>query len=155
MAERMQRVWSPFSTVDEDTLTLGAEAEYRIFPSSSLESATDRSIRDFTVTRIIAKLQFKTQAQTTFYWGIRLAQESEPTGTFNPGGDQSIDWMLWGATTVGYPTNGYGQYWWTENIDNRSQRKSRGMDSSLRLYIYNGAGSTGYVAIHGRVLSLI
>ena len=155
MADRMQRVWAQGSTVSSDTLTLGSKAEYRIFPTSSLETATDRSIRDFTVTRILGTLQFQSQGDTTFYYGIRLAQEAEPVGTYNPGVDQSIDWMLWGAMTVAWPTNGYGTKWDTVNIDNRSQRKSRGMDSSLRIYIYNGEGSTGYVQYHGRVLSLI
>ncbi len=155
MAERMQRVWAQGSTVSPDTLALGAEAEYRIFPSASLETATDRSIRDFTVTRIIANLQFQSHGENTFYYGIRLAQESEPVGTYNPGSDQAIDWMVWGALTVSYPTSGYGQKWYNVKIDNRSQRKSRGMDSGLRVYIYNGEGSTGAVQWHGRVLALI
>ena len=63
--------------------------------------------------------------------------------------------MFWGAVVVQYPTNGYGTQWYTEKIDNRSQRKSRGMDSGLRLYVYNGAGSTGYYMWSGRVLALV
>ena len=155
MAERMQRIWSQSTTAGFDTMTLGAKLEYRLFPSSTLETATERMIRDFTVTRIIGNLQFQSQNSTTFIWGIRLANEAEPTGTYNPGTDQAIDWMLWGGRIVDYPTSGEGQRTFLEKIDNRSQRKSRGMDSSLRLYIYNAGGATGYVSWNGRVLSLI
>ena len=155
MAERMQRVWSQGSSLGYDTLTLGAKLEYRIFPSSSLETATDRSIRDFTVTRIIGNMNFQSQGQTTFIWGIRLAQEAEPAGTYNPGVDQAIDWILWGGRVVEYPTLGNGPISQLEKIDNRSQRKSRGMDSGLRLYVYNASGATGYVSWNGRVLALI
>jgi len=155
VAERMQRVWSQGLTLGMDTLTLGSEIEYRLFPSYSLEVATDRSIRDFTVTRILGNLTFVSQSETTFVWGMRLAQEAEPVGTYNPGVDQSIDWILWGALRVFYPTGGAGPRATTVEIDNRSQRKSRGMDSSLRLYVYNADGSTGYVDWAGRVLSLI
>ena len=155
MADRMQRVWSQGTTLGFDTLVLGAEVEYRVFPSASLEAATDRSMRDFTITRIVGKLQFESQGNTSFMYGFRLANEAEPLGTYNPGHDQAIDWMIWGGTSVLYPTGGAGPRVSTVEIDNRSQRKSRGMDSSLRLYVYNAAGSTGYVAWHGRVLSLI
>ncbi len=157
MADRMERVWSSGSTVSPVTMTLGNEQEFRIFPSTSLESATDRSIRNFTVTRILGNLQFTTTGQTTFFYGIRLADESEPIGTYNPGVDQAIDWMYWGATIVQYPTLGYGAQrgWYTEKVDIRSQRKARGMDSGLRLYVYNGDGNTGYMMWSGRVLSLI
>ena len=155
MADRMQRAWSQGTTLGYDTLALGAEVEYRVFPSASLEAATDRSIRDFTVTRIIGNLQFKSQGGTTFLYGFRLANEAEPLGTYNPGVDQAIDWMLWGGTSVQYPTGGAGLQPITVEIDNRSQRKSRGMDSSLRLYVYNADGNTGYVAWHGRVLALV
>ena len=155
MADRMQRVWAQGALLSPTTLTLGAQTELQLFPSATLEAATDRSIRDFTVTRIIANLQLQSQSETTFFWGIRLAQEAEPIGTYSPGTDQAIDWMLWGSARVSWPTNGYGLKWYQEKIDNRSQRKSRGMDSGLRLYVYNGDGATGYVMYGGRVLSLI
>ena len=155
MADRMQRIWAQGSTLSMNTLTLGSQAEVQLFPSATLEAATDRSIRDFTVTRILGNLQFTTQDQTTFFYGIRLAQEAEPVGTYSPGTDQAIDWMYWGAVVVQYPTLGNGTQWFTEKVDNRSQRKSRGMDSGLRLYVYNGAGSTGYYMWSGRTLALV
>ena len=152
MADRMSRVWSPGTNLGPQQITLGAELEYRIFPSLALETSTDRSIRDFTITRIVGQLQFTSLGETTFLYGIRIAPEGEPLGTYNPGVDQTIDWMLWGgitqSTSSAYPRDSI-------LIDNRSQRKSRGMDSALRLYIYNAAGSTGYVAWTGRVLALI
>jgi len=153
--DRMSRVWSPSTTLGYTTMTLGAEVEGRLMPSSALEQSQDRTMRDFTVTRIVGMLQFRSNAETTFLYGIRLAPESEPIGMVNPGTDQTVDWMLWGGVTVNhtssYPaTAGAGNVM----IDNRSQRKSRGMDSSLRLYIYNAAGSTGFYSWTGRVLAL-
>ena len=155
MADRMDRVWSPWTNLGFETMLLGDELEYRIFPSYALEASQDRTLRSFTVTRIVGQLQFKSDDNTTFMYGIRLAPESEPVGMINPGHDQTVDWMLWGGITVQNTStteiSGSGNV----HIDNRSQRKSRGMDSSLRLYIYNAAGNTGYVAITGRVLSLV
>ena len=110
-------------------------------------------MRDWTITRIVGDFGFSTGGTTTFLYGVRLAPESEPVGMVNPGTDQTLDWMLWGGITVQRTAdelNGGGNV----HIDNRSQRKSRGMDSSLRLYIYNAAGSTGYFSWTGRVLAL-
>jgi len=153
MADRMSRVWSPSSTLGPSTLTLGAEAEYRVHPSSALESSQDRTMRDWTITRIVGNMEFYSAGATTFLYGIRLAPESEAIGMINPGTDQTVDWMLWGGV---YVNNGQASLNGSGNvvIDNRSQRKSRGMDSSLRLYVYNAAGSTGYFAWTGRVLAL-
>ncbi len=153
MADRMSRVWSPSTNLGPQTLTLGAEYEARLHPSYALELSQDRTMRDWTITRIVGRLSFYSAGSTTFLYGIRLAPESEPTGMINPGTDQTVDWMLWGGLFVDQgnsSVNGAG----IVEIDNRSQRKSRGMDSSLRLYIYNAAGSTGYFAWTGRVLAL-
>ena len=154
MADRMNRVWSPSTTLGLETLALGGEFEARLFPSSALQASQDRTLRDFTVTRIVGLLQFLTTGATTFLYGIRLAPESEPVGMINPGTDQTVDWMLWGGVYIdnsGQPEiNGAGNVY----IDNRSQRKSRGMDSSLRLYVYNASGSTGLISWNGRVLGL-
>ena len=155
MADRMSRVWSPSTTLGMSTLALGAEYEARLHPSYALESSQDRTMRDWTITRIVGMMQFNSDGETTFLYGIRLAPESEPVGMINPGTDQTVDWMLWGGVVVNKntdypPTTGSGNV----RVDNRSQRKSRGMDSSLRLYVYNAAGSTGYFAWTGRVLAL-
>ena len=154
MADRMRRVWSPSTTLGVAPLTLGGEYEARLHPSAALETSQDRTMRDWTVTRIVGNFTFYSTASsgTTFLYGIRLAPESEAIGMINPGTDQTVDWMLWGGfTTGGTYANGSLA---TVSIDNRSQRKSRGMDSSLRLYVYNAAGATGYFAWTGRVLAL-
>ena len=153
MADRMSRVWSPSTTLGLNTLTPGAEYEARLHPSTALELSQDRTMRDWTITRIVGNLQFMSTGATTFLYGIRLAPESEPLGMINPGTDQTVDWMLWGGI---YVQTGQTELAGAGNIlvDNRSQRKSRGMDSSLRLYVYNASGSTGYFAWTGRVLAL-
>ena len=154
MADRMRRVWSPFTNLGFEAMSLGDELEYRIHPSIALEASQDRTMRDWTITRIVGLLQFESVGETTFLYGVRIAAEAEIVGSINPGTDQTVDWMLWGGVTVENSTtteiSGSGNV----HIDNRSQRKSRGMDSSLRLYIYNAAGDTGGVSITGRVLAL-
>ncbi len=152
MADRMRRVWSPFTNLGFEAMSLGDELEYRIHPSIALEASQDRTMRDWTITRIVGLLQFEFVGETIFLYGVRIAAEAEIVGSINPGTDQTVDWMLWG----GFTTTDAGAYGTqsTVEIDNRSQRKSRGMDSSLRLYIYNAAGSTGYFAWTGRVLAL-
>ena len=156
MADRMDRVWSPFTNLGFEGMNLGDELEYRIFPSFALETSQDRTLRSFTVTRILMDLQFRSLGLTSFMYGVRLAPESEAVGMINPGAEQTVDWMLWGGVTVATGSGesgiaGAGNV----HVDNRSQRKSRGMDSSLRLYVFNAAGSTGSVSIIGRVLSLV
>ena len=155
MADRMDRVWSPFTNLGFEQMLLGDEVEYRIFPSVALEQSQDRTLRSFTVTRILMDMQFKSDSTTTFIYGVRLAPESEAVGMINPGHDQTVDWMLWGGVTVESTTQNEIAGSGNVHIDNRSQRKSRGMDSSLRLYIYNAAGSTGDFTVSGRVLSLV
>jgi len=154
MADRMSRVWSPSTTLGLNTLTLGSEYEARLHPSNALESSQDRTMRDWTITRIVGSLQFVSDSETTFLYGIRLAPESEPVGMINPGTDQTVDWMLWGGVYVHNSSTSEIAGSGNVHIDNRSQRKSRGMDSSLRLYVYNAAGSTGDFAWTGRVLAL-
>ena len=149
MADRMSRVWSPATTLGYETMLVGDENEYRLHPSYALELSQDRTMRDWTITRIVGNMQFYSAGTTTFIYGVRVAAESEPVGMINPGADQTVDWMLWGGITVRTSNNIPAI-----TIDNRSQRKSRGMDSSLRLYIYNAAGATGYFAWTGRVLAL-
>ena len=152
MADRMRRVWSPGTTLGYDTLTLGGEFEATVHPSVALENSQERIMRDWTITRIVGNLQFYSAGTTSFLYGIRVVPDTEVPGTVNPGQDQTLDWMVWGGVTVGSSWNSYGGP--IIHIDNRSQRKSIGMNSTLRLYIYNSAGSTGYVTWAGRVLAL-
>ena len=154
MAERMQRIWSPATSLGYDSILAGNEAEFQIAPSFALQQSQDRIIRDFTVTRIVGNLQFTSTAETVFMYGIRFGNENEPVGTYNPGSDQTIDWMLWGSIVVGNTTQ-LGIAASTVEIDNRSQRKSRGMDSACRLYVLNAAGANGYVSVALRTLMLV
>ena len=154
MADRMQRMWSPATSLGYELVLAGDEAEFQIAPSFALQSAQDRLIRDFTVTRIVGNLQFSSTGETVFMYGIRFANENEPVGTYNPGTDQTIDWMLWGSVIVP-DTTALGIAASTVEIDNRSQRKSHGMDSACRLFVFNASGNDGYVSVALRTLVLI
>ena len=154
MAERMQRMWSPGTSVGYDSILAGDVGEYQLAPSAALQSSQNRLVRDFTVTRIVGNLQFTSVSETVFMYGIRFANENEPIGTYNPGTDQTIDWMLWGSIVVGNTTQ-LGIAASSVEIDNRSQRKSHGLDSGCRLFIVNIAGDDGYVSVALRTLMLV
>jgi len=145
MADRMSRLWSPATTVFPAVLAAGGQAEVKIAPSGTLEVVQDRTIRDWTVARIIGTLQFTTVATSTWVYGVRVANENEVFGSIDPGAQQTADWMFWGAMTT---SNGSYNYRDAVHIDNRSQRKSRGMESELQLYILNAGPSSGdFVAV--------
>ena len=149
--DRMARVWSPTTTAGPIAVPAGAVFSAVLVPGVDLVTTQDRRMRDWTVTRIVGSLQFVTTGTTTFYYGIRVYNENETATAITPGSEPTADWMFWGAVT-------------TENasfhirdqvvVDNRSQRKSRGMESELRIVIQN-SGNNGSVAWTGRCLLLV
>ena len=154
--DRMARVWSPGSNVGSTTLVNGAYSEIGLAPSLALTTVQDRTVRDWTVTRIIGQLQWASAGDSTVFYGIRVANENETAGSINPGADQTADWMLWGglyvadsgANNAKYPSE-------TVHVDNRSQRKSRGMESVLVLYTFNAGPDTAFMWWSGRTLLLV
>ena len=150
--DRMSRVWSPTTTVGMLALTGGNSIAMILVPGAALVTTQDRRLRDWTVSRIVGSLQFITSGTTTtFYYGVRVYNEHEASNLVLPGDEPTADWMFWGALT----TNATTMYPRDQVVvDNRSQRKSRGMDSELRLVIQS-AGSDGYFAWSGRCLLLV
>ena len=152
MADRMSRVWSPSTNVGWSVLPNAGYVEATLAPSLALQIAQDRVMRDWTVTRILMTLQFISAGTSQLYYGIRVANENEVPGNLTPGTDQTADWMLWGGLQVDSITLNAAN---CLNIDNRSQRKSRGMESELRLYLYNAGPDTSYMAYTARTLLLV
>ena len=151
--DRMARVWSPTTTVGLLALTGGNSIAMVLVPGTELVLSQDRRMRDWTVTRIVGSLQFESIATTTFYYGVRVYNENEASNLVLPGDEPTADWMFWGAITI----KGGGATMLPRDqvvIDNRSQRKSRGMDSELRLVIQS-SGADGYFAWTGRCLLLV
>ena len=154
MAERMRRAWAP---IDTGVLTLAGNADAFALVNSELEAALDRSVRQFTVTRIIAKIYVTPEVTGNIaylFHGVRIENENVPVGSLNPIADQDADWILHG-TVWDRGTSAAWDEAKTVNIDNRSQRKSQGEQSELRWYLSNGGGSTLYVAVQGRALLLL
>ena len=149
--DRMARVWSPTTTAGLTSVPAGATWAGVLVPGTDLVATQDRRLRDWTVTRIVGSLQFTSEGTTTFYYGVRVYNENETATAVTPGSETTADWMFWGAVTtqVGavYPRD-------MIVVDNRSQRKSRGMESELRIVIQN-SGSNGYVSWTGRCLLLV
>jgi len=154
MADRMARAWAP---IDTGVITLAGNADVFALINSELEAAMGRSIRQFTVTRIIAKIYVTPVVLNNnayLFHGVRIDNENVPAGTLNPVADQDADWILHGTVW----NQGIVADWneaKTVNIDNRSQRKSQGEQSELRWYLSNGGGSSLYVAVQGRALLLL
>ncbi len=149
--DRMARVWSPTTTAGDVALAAGATWSAVLVPGSDLVSTQDRRMRDWTVTRIVGSLQFQTTGTTTFYYGVRVYNENETATAITPGSDPTADWMFWGGLTT---TS--ADYFPRDQVvvDNRSQRKSRGMESELRIVIQN-SGSNGSFSWTGRCLLLV
>ena len=154
--DRMARVWSPGTNVVATGLVNGGYSEQELAPSAALVLAQDRTIRDWTVTRVVGRMQLSVAAgDTAGVWvGIRVANENEVAGNLTPAGEQTADWMYW--TGVRVDAGAPGAVLPVElEIDNRSQRKSRGMESTLILYVYNGGPDFVYMWWSGRTLLLV
>ena len=155
--DRMARVWSPGSNVAASVIGIGGQSEIGLAPSAALLIAQDRIIRDWTVTRVIGTMQLDVAGGTDaqVYVGIRVANENESVSTIRPAIEQTADWMFWtGVRVQKHTAVGMGVPV-TIDIDNRSQRKSRGMESVLVLYTYNAGPSTVSMYWSGRTLLLV
>ena len=154
--DRMARVWSPGTNIFATGIVSDGYSEQGLAPSAALMAAQDRIIRDWTVTRVVGNMQLavgNTGDEATVYVGIRVANENEVAGNLDPGVDQTADWMYWQGINV---NRNYGSHEpVTLNIDNRSQRKSRGMESVLVLYTYNAGPDPVYMWWSGRTLLLV
>ena len=154
--DRMARIWSPGTNVGPFAIANGGFSEQELAPSVALQTAQDRDIRQWTVTRVVGRMQLNTatNAEAQVYVGIRVANENEVPGNLTPATAQTADWMYW--TGVYVTTIGAGSVPAQElEIDNRSQRKSRGMESTLILYVYNAGPDTVYMWWSGRTLLLV
>ncbi len=154
MPERMRRVWAP---IDTGVITIAGGADAYALINSELELALDRSVRQFTVTRVIAKVYSVTAVGTSnsyLFHGVRIDNENVPVGTLNPIDDQDADWILHG-TVWNHAASGVFVESEAATIDNRSQRKSQGEQSELRWYMSNAGVNALYVAIQGRALLLL
>jgi len=153
--DRMARVWAPGTNVFATGIANGGYSEIGLAPSAALLVAQDRIIRDWTVTRVVGNMQLRVVNATdeaTVYVGIRVANENEVAGNITPATEQTADWMYWQGINV----SNYGSHEPVQiNIDNRSQRKSRGMESVLVLYTYNAGPDTVYMWWSGRTLLLV
>ncbi len=153
--DRMARAWAPGSNVAPSTLASGAYSELQLAPSAALLASQDRMIRDWTVTRVVGKMQLMvgTGDSAQVYVGIRVANENEAAGSIDPGSEQTADWMFWAGIHVEKDADAFFPA--EINIDNRSQRKSRGMESILILYTFNAGPDTVYMYWSGRTLLLV
>ena len=155
-SDRMARVWSPGTNVGATAIGALAQSEQVLAPSQSLQAAQDRDIRDWTVTRVVGNMQLAVGSGqlAQVYIGIRVANENEVVSNITPAGEQTADWMYWKGHHVDRQFGSTVQPDMIE-IDNRSQRKSRGMESVLILYTFNTGPDTVYMWWSGRTLLLV
>ena len=154
MADRMRRMWAP---IDSGVLSLPAAGDVNLLINSVLETALAREVRQFTVTRVIARIYVTPQvngAPVYLFHGVRIENENVPVGAITADVDETADWILHGTVW----DSGVAADWneaKTVVIDNRSQRKSQGEQSELRWYLSNVGANGMYVAVQGRALLLI
>ena len=146
---RMSRVWAP-STLTSYAMVAGSAIEVDLL--TALDLTMDRTVRDWTVTRLIGRLQIRAAGQNEFYYGIRVANDNVTPGMISPEFQQTADWLLWGGGTT---SSAIYELRDAINIDNRSQRKSMGAESRLVLYVTNAGFFTQYVTWKGRSLMLL
>ena len=149
MADRMARMWAPFSVQPEITLAAGAVSRVDIL--SILEVALGRSFRAWTVTRVVGILQVAS-SDTSFQWGLRVENENVALGSIDPEADSTANWILHGGI---YTQNSAFLPRDMITLDNRSQRKSQGEQSRLYLYVENTGLVGGAVTMVGRALMLL
>ena len=155
--DRMARVWSPGTNVGPTGIAALGYSEIGLAPSAALTASQDRIVRDWTVTRILGRMQLDVSAgdRANVYVGIRIANENEVAGNITPGGEQTADWLYWTGLDVERLSTNTHVPAQEIVIDNRSQRKSRGMESVLVLYTYNAGPDFVYMWWSGRTLLLV
>jgi len=148
--DRMERMWAPLH-FGSSSLAPGGIARADVL--AILEVSLGRTLRKWTVTRVVGELQFRVTQEAEFFYGMRVENENVPLGTIDPDPDATADWLFWGGGVIDT-----GSYVMRDaiHIDNRSQRKSLGEQSRLYLYWENaGAAGTLYTTFHGRALLLL
>jgi len=151
MTQQRRRVWAPFSTGDDPTL-LGIQGDLRIFVPSLLEIAAARNYRQYTVQRmLLSGMLIPTTAFVTVAVGLRFDNVDSIVGTVDPENDKTSDWLY----LEEFCTNAISDtFHWNRDI--RAQRKSRGNDEELFLYVTNrSTASSINLHVSGRVLILL
>ena len=156
-SDRMTRMWSPGTNITASLIGVGTQSEQELAPSAALQAAQDRTIREWTVTRVVGDMQLAVVSgdEAQAYIGIRVANENEVFDNIGPATEQTADWMYWQGVHVDSNV-AFGDHRRHDiKIDNRSQRKSRGMESVLILYVYNVGPDPVYMWWSGRTLLLV
>ena len=149
MADRMDRMWAPVSV--QPHIALAAGAVSRVDVLSNLEVALGRTLRAWTVTRFVGRMQL-ISSDTQFQWGMRVENENVLLGSVDPEADSTADWILHGGLSTNVNTHLPMD---AVMFDNRSQRKSQGEQSRLYFYIQNTGLVGGGFSIVGRALMLL
>jgi len=151
MADRMRRQWMPFRTGFSGMAGLD---EIRISINSLINTALDRNLRDFTVTRLIFGFSavFDSGTPETVSLGVRFENDNVVVGTVDPAADSQAEWIYW-EEVVG----NVGTMHQRDRIirDIRSQRMSRGFNQEMFFYITNNGAVAGDFMLSGRALVLI
>ncbi len=150
MPNRRGVLWLPFSEGAVVT-TLAAGNTTRLDIGSIREAEVGREYEGYTVTRSLLTIKVANTSGGTNVWaaGLIVLQENVALATVTPAATPSADW-LWHEEFVA--ANLFNDATSLVHRDLASQRKARGGDSILWLYITNRGASA--VSIHraGRVL---
>jgi len=148
---RMRRLWAPFRVA---STSIAAAAVARVNLTTLVDTTQGRSVRQYTVTRILLQFSCAVDSQdlNVFGIGIRFDNENVALGSVNPLSDTTADWMYHEEIQPSVLT-----FEMRDRVirDIRAQRKSRGNDMDLFLYVESNTSVAGDFITAGRVLLLI
>jgi len=150
MADRMRRLWMPFRS---SIAPLAGSADARVDIKTFIESAQARNVQQFTITRMIIGMNFSSDTgPSSMIAGVRFENENVGAGTVSPITDATAEWLYWEEfmTEIGAISGRFRNF-----RDIGTQRKSRGNDNNLFLYVSNTTAIAGDFQVSGRVLALI
>jgi len=155
MADRMRRVWLPFSS-GSALIDAGGPGTIRTDIPFILESEMGRQYESYTLTRLLFRwngyLSVGTEAVVTL--GVIIQPAELLIGSSNPADDPERDWLYHGEFTIRSASD---QLRPSEAIvrDIRSQRKSLGMATKMYFYERIRSAVTMRSHVSGRALILM
>ena len=151
MPNRMQRLWLPFRT---GVSAIAASGDVRFSMSSLVDTAMGRTLRDYTVTRMIFNFRCRQDSgePVTMAIGVRFENDNVVVGTVAPNTDSQAEWLYWEEVT---PAIGVMVQRDAIVRDIHTQRRSQGLNQELFFYVSNTSAIAGDLMLSGRCLVLI
>jgi len=146
---RRRRTWLPFNST---VISLTSLAISRTDIPSIMEAQLGREIQGYTTQRLIVNIDALSNTTTPSFIACGLIANNAglALADIDPGANPEADWQWW----EGFRVNDVDQELTHIHRDLRVQRRVRGRDTNMFIYVSNEGTITTSVLIHGRVLIL-